>query len=81
MSKPFVRADVEMFLAFLNNIPGPKMHEMAPADARAMMVGMRAVADVEVGALGVIKNIAIPGPAGTIPARLYDVRPARSGPP
>ena len=80
MSKPFVRADVEMFLAFLNNIPGPKMHEMAPADARAMMVGMRAVADVEVGALGVIKNIAIPGPAGTIPARLYDVRPARSGP-
>ncbi len=71
------RPDVAAFLAFLNNVPGPKMHELPPVAARMTMVAMRAVADVEVGPLAVIRNIAIPGPAGTIPARLYDAREQR----
>jgi acetyl esterase len=71
------RPDVSAFLAFLNNVPGPKMHELPPAAARMGMVAMRAVAEVEVGPLAVIRNIAIPGPAGTIPARLYDAREKR----
>lgn len=74
---PSNRPDVNAFLTFLNNVPGPKMHELPPEAARMSMMAMRAVADVEVGPLAVIKDLAIPGPAGTIPARLYDAREAR----
>jgi hypothetical protein len=28
------RPDVQMFLTFLNNLPGPKMHELSPKHAR-----------------------------------------------
>ncbi len=71
------RPDVQMFLTFLNNVPGPKLHELSPAEARAQMVAMGPVAELETGPLAVIKDLAIPGPAGTIPARLYDARETR----
>ncbi len=74
----YVRPDVQAFLAFLNNLPGPKMHEMGAPAARQMYVAMRPVADAEVGELAVIRNLSIPGPGGaTIPARLYDARDKR----
>jgi acetyl esterase len=38
---------------------------------------MRAVADAEPTPLAVIRDIAVPGPAGTIPCRLYDARESR----
>jgi acetyl esterase len=72
MSEPFVRPDVAAFLAFLNSQPGPQMHELSAADARQMMVMMGAVAEEPVGELAVIRDLSIPGPAGAIPARLYD---------
>ncbi len=75
---PSNRPDVNAFLTFLNNVPGPKMHELPPEAARLSMIAMRAIADVEVGPLAVIKDLAIPGPAGTIPARLYDAREQRA---
>jgi acetyl esterase len=71
------RPDVNAFLTFLNNVPGPKMHELPAPAARLTMVAMRAVADVEVGPLAVIKNLEIPTPAGTIFGRLYDARATR----
>jgi acetyl esterase len=74
---PSNRPDVNAFLTFLNSVPGPKMHELPPEAARLSMMAMRAVADVEVGPLAVIKDLAIPGPAGMIPARLYDARAQR----
>ncbi len=75
----YVRPDVQAFLAFLNNLPGPKMHELGAPTARQMYVGMRPVADADVGELAVIANMAIPGPGGsTIPARLYDARDKRA---
>ncbi len=77
MSDPFVRPDVRGFLAYLNNLPGPKAHELEPAQARAVYVMMKDVADPPLGALGTILDLAIPGPAGEIPARLFDPRPAR----
>jgi acetyl esterase len=73
----FVRPDTRAFLDFLNNLPGPKTHEMTPEAAREVMRGMRDVADVPVGDLALIRDLAIPGPAGTIPARLYDARDSR----
>jgi acetyl esterase len=77
VTEPYVRPDVAMFLQFLNAVPGPKFHELPPVEARGTMVAMGAVADIPVGDLAVIKDLSIPGPAGSIPARLYDARGAR----
>lgn len=74
---PFVRPDVRMFLDFLNAQEGPKMHELGAAEARAMMLAMRAVADADATPLAVIKDLACPGPLGDIPLRLYDKRATR----
>jgi acetyl esterase len=71
------RPDVQMFLTFLNNLPTPKVHELDPVAARAQMVAMGPVAEAETGPLAVMKDLSIPGPAGIIPARLYDARETR----
>ncbi len=71
------RPDVQMFLAFLNNLPGPKVHELDAATARLQMRAMGPVAEAPTGDLAVIRDLTIPGPAGTIPARLYDAREGR----
>lgn len=80
-TKPFVRADVQAFLDFLNAQQGPKMHEMSPADARMMFRMMRPVADEEPRALATVRDLACPGPAGDIPLRLYDARETREAGP
>lgn len=73
-----VRPDVRAFLDYLNAVPGPRMHEQAPAAARAVYLAMKDVADLPVGELAVVRDLAVPGPAGAIPARLFDVRDARA---
>lgn len=78
---PSDRADVNAFLTFLNNVPGPKLHELPAAAARLTMIAMRGVAEVETGPLAVIRDLTIPGPAAPIPARLYDAREQREAGP
>ena len=80
-SPPYVRADVAMFLQFLNAVPGPKFYEVDATEARAMTAAMRDAADAPVGELAVIRDITIPGPAGTIPGRIYDKREKRDAGP
>ena len=77
MTEPFVRPDVRGFLDFLNNMPGPKMHELDAPTARQMFLAMKDVGDPPVGELGTLLDLSIPGPAGDIPARLYDQRAGR----
>jgi acetyl esterase len=77
MTDHFVRPDVATFLEFLNNVPGPKMHEVTPDVARQQMRAMGSIAELPVGDLAIIRDLSIPGPAGTIPARLYDPRDSR----
>jgi len=77
MTDPFVRPDVRGFLGYLNNLPGPKMHQLDASSARALYGAMRDIADPPVGELGTMLDIAIPGPAGDIPARLFDPRATR----
>lgn len=73
MAEPFVRPDVRRFLDYLNALPGPRSHEVGPAEARAMMKASRDVADAPVGDLAVIRDLR----AGDIPLRLYDARAQR----
>jgi acetyl esterase len=77
MTDHFVRADVATFLQFLNSVPGPKTHEVEPGVAREMMRAMGPLAEAPMGEIAVIRDLAIPGPAGIIPARLYDPRETR----
>jgi acetyl esterase len=77
MTEPFVRPDVRGFLDFLNNVPGPKMHELDAPSARGLYGAMKDVADPPVGELGTMLDLSIPGPAGDIPARLFDPRASR----
>ena len=58
-------------------MPGPRSHEVGPAEARIMMHKSRQVADAPVGELAVVRDLAAPGPAGDIPLRLYDARAER----
>jgi acetyl esterase len=81
MTDAYVRPDVAMFLNFLNNVPGPKMYELSADEARSQMQAMGGVAELPLGELAVHKDISIPGPAGTIPARLYDPRESRDAGP
>lgn len=78
LTDPYVRPDVAGFLAFLNALPGPKMHQLEAPAARATYAAMKDIADPPVGELGTIVDLAIPGPAGDIPARLFDVQASRT---
>ncbi|MGL4303188.1 MAG: alpha/beta hydrolase [Sphingomonas sp.] len=78
MTQPYVRPDVAGFLGFLNNLPGPKMHQLEPPAARATYAAMKDIADPPVGELATIADLTIPGPAGDIPARLFDVAESRA---
>ena len=77
MPDPYVRPDVAGFLAFLNAVPGPKMHELDAPTARAGYVAMKDLGDLPVGELATVADIAIPGPVGDIPARLFDAKASR----
>jgi acetyl esterase len=77
VSEPFVRPDVRAFLDFLNNVPGPKMHQLDATAARALYVAMKDVAEPPIGALATITDLSIPGPAGDIPGRLFDAKAGR----
>ncbi len=74
---PFVRPDVATFLGYLNNLPGPRTHQMTVDEARAAMLAMCDVADPPLGELAVVRDLTIPGPAGALPARLFDARAER----
>lgn len=77
MDTVFIRPDVKAFVDFLNSATTPKLHEMPIEQGREMMRSQRALADAEPMPLAVVRDVSIPGPAGTIPARLYDPRENR----
>ena len=67
MAEPFVRPDVRQLLEFLNNLPGPRGHEVGPEGARQMMVAGRYALDAPARDIAVIRDV-----AGPVPLRLYD---------
>lgn len=77
MTEPYVRDDVRAFLTMLAAMPGPRTHQLPPEAARAQYLATKDLVDLPVGEIAVVRDVAIPGPAGTIPARLYDAREHR----
>lgn len=76
-AEPYLRDDARTFLDFLNALPGPTSREAGVEGARAMLVKSRWLADLPIGELALVRDLACPGPAGEIGLRLYDAREAR----
>ncbi len=74
---PYVRPDVSKFLEYLNNLPGPRTHQLEPPAARAVYSAMPGVAEPPIGELAVMRDLTIPGPGGRMKARLFDARETR----
>ena len=62
---------LKSFLDQMAAMPGPKMWEMSPVDAREAFVGLLQLAGPKDVPIGRIENLAAPGPHGEIPVRLY----------
>lgn len=77
MTEAYVRPDVRQFLDFLAAQTGPRTYELDPPEARALMNTMTTLAELPLGEIAVREDLAIPGPAGDIAARLYDPRERR----
>jgi acetyl esterase len=77
MSQPPVRPDVAAFLDFGRQSGQPPLNTLPIAEARAMLIRMRVVGDVDPTPLAVVRDIAIAAETHIIPARLYDRRAAR----
>jgi acetyl esterase len=73
----FIRPDVAALLAMIEQSPRPPMHTLDPPTARAGSNAARAMMEVELGELAVMRDVSIPGPAGPIGARLFDARAER----
>lgn len=78
MTTHFVRPDVQMFLDFMNSNPRPDPRETPMPEWRAIMTAGRAMVDADDTPLAVVRDLTIPGPAGSIPARLYDPQASRA---
>lgn len=77
MAMPFVRHDVQMALDLMRAVPRPELGSVPIADYRAQMALGRPMVDLPDTPLAVVRDLAIPGPAGHIAARLYDARAER----
>ena len=81
MTAHFVRPDVQTYLDQLKAMPRPPMSDELIAMMRKippeMAAEMFALLEAPVGELAVIRDFAMPGPAGDIPLRLFDSRASR----
>lgn len=78
MTKPFIRPDVAALLGVIESAGRPPINTLEPPAARAFSNASRAAMEVELGELAVMRDLTIPGPAGPIPARLFDAAVSRA---
>jgi len=74
-STPYIREDVQGFLALVNSLPPPEA--LVAEEQRAGYLAMKAMTEADPRPMAVIKDLTCPGPAGAIPVRFYDVRESR----
>jgi acetyl esterase len=78
---PYVREDVQRVVDLINAQPGPQMHEVDAPTARQMYLAMVAALEAPAATLLRKEDLSIPGPAGPVPARLYQAAaPAGASP-
>ncbi|MGL4542266.1 MAG: alpha/beta hydrolase, partial [Polymorphobacter sp.] len=75
----YVRPDVQALLDQMAAMGGPTIAELGAVAGREMYRAMGTMLDVGRGDLAEVRDIASPGPAGDIPARLYRNDPAAAG--
>lgn len=71
------RPDVRAFLDYLNVQGGPAAADLPAEVSRKMFRALTDLAELPLGDLAVVRDVHIPSPHGTIPARLYDARETR----
>lgn len=81
MAEYFVRPDVHAFLDMLAAHPRPRMTAEFLKVIRGLPVHSMGQLDLPVGDLGEIRDVAMPGPGGTLSLRLFDSRKAREAGP
>lgn len=67
----YVRDDVQQLLGMMAAVGAPPMNEGTPEEGRAAYRQMGAIAERPAPTLARRQDISIPGPAGAIPARIY----------
>src|SRR5262245_49249600 len=60
-----------------SNAPGPPLHEMPPLEVRQIYIEIMKQVDAPARDVALVKELQIPGPAGPMPARLFDARAER----
>ena len=81
MTQPFIRDDVRAFLDMMVANPRPPLTRELIAYMRTLPPGTIPSLDLPVGELGAVHDVAMPGPAGDIALRLFDVRAERGASP
>ena len=76
-SEPFVRPDVRALLDMLKAMGRPPVEEVGAVAGREGMRAMAQIGEAPAREMAVIKDVAVPGPAGEIPCRFYDSRETR----
>ncbi|WP_459584937.1 alpha/beta hydrolase fold domain-containing protein, partial [Bradyrhizobium diazoefficiens] len=69
--------DVAAFLAMVERLGGPTSRTLGPAAARKQMRDAIGLVDLPLGTLGTMRDLVVPGPAGDMPARLFDAAAGR----
>lgn len=78
MIDPLVRDDVRGFLSFLEGLPGPKLNELSPGEARVLAQSVYSQIEVEIGTVQTLSDLEIDTPGGhLLRARLFDARTER----
>lgn len=77
MSQPYIRPDVRAFLDMMEANPRPPLTRELIAYMRTLPVGAIPSLDLPVGDLGEVRDVVMPGPAGDIALRLFDVQAER----
>jgi acetyl esterase len=75
----YVRPDVQALLDQMKAAPGPSIADLGAVAGREMYRAMGSMLDLPRGDIAEVRDIAIPGPAGAVPARLYRNHKATSG--
>lgn len=75
-----VLKDTQQILDIFNSTPGPKLYELAPAEARAMYLEMGRQLDLPPETLDAVRDLTVPVNNDTLRARLYQPKAECTGP-